>query len=365
MSPAAAKPMRIAIEATAIQRPMLTGFGHYVLNLIKALGRVAPQNEYLLLHAAEEWNGMDFGPQFRPVSYFCRKTPVGVLMNLNVALRRERAELFHATCTTGVPPDPPVPCVATMHDVYPVLFPHEVYSPPTSLYRMLLKLSLDNSRHFICNSDFTAAELSAEYGIDSARMTTAHLAPAQDERLLSWPLGRPESSYILCAGAIERRKGQLMLLEAYRRVVEKWNDAPPLLFIGPDRGDGEQLVRMIAAFELGRKVDWFRYVSNRALAGYYRSASHFVFPSTYEGFGIPVIEAMAAGIPTLCTDIPVFREIAGDYPIYAKPEPRAFAAALEELVKGRHKEHFKTAPRRRYSWDENARITLDCYAKAF
>lgn len=357
--------MRIAIEATHAQRRVLTGFGHYVVNLLRALGRVAPENEYLLMHTAEEWKGPDFGPQFRPVSYHCDKSPVGVLTNLNKTLRLEKADLFHATCTTGVPPDPPVPAVATIHDVYPILYPHEAHSPPSPLYRMLVKFSADHSKLFISNSDFTAEEFAAEYGIARERITTAHLAPAQPEGDLTWPAGRPKDSYILCAGAVERRKGQLILMEAYRRVAEiLQRDTPHLKFVGPDRGDGAQLEKMIETYELQGKVEWLRYVSDKAMAGYYRSASFFAFPSTYEGFGIPLVEAMAAGIPSLCSDIPVFHEIAGAYPIYAKPEPKAMATELLKLVKGDYEGHFKTAPKIRYSWDDNARITLDCYRKA-
>jgi glycosyltransferase involved in cell wall biosynthesis len=231
-------------------------------------------------------------------------------------------------------------------------------------YRMMLKFCVNGSRHFITNSDFTAEEFSLECGVDRAKMTTAHLAPAFDAKILSWPWGRPKDGYILCVGAIERRKGQLMLLEAYRRAVEVHPGMPPLMFIGPDRGDGEQLFRLINAFDLKERVEWVRYVENHALAASYRSASFFVFPSIYEGFGMPLIEAMSAGIPSLCTDIPVFREIAGDYPLYAKPAPRALAEGLVELAKGGHEEHFKTVARPSYSWDENARITLRCYGEA-
>lgn len=355
--------MRIALEATHAQRRMLTGFGHYVVNLIRALGRVAPENEYLLMHTAEEWSGPDFGPQFRPVSYLCDRSPLGILMNLNKTLKREKAELFHATCTTGVPPDPPVPSIATIHDVYPIIYPHEAFSPPTELYRALVKFSAENSKLFISNSDFTAEEFCSEYGIARDRIFTARLASAQPERMLSWPV-RPKDSYILCAGAIERRKGQLILLEAYRRVNERHPETLPLKFIGPDRGDGSQLEKMIESYELKRKVEWLRYVSDRAISAYYRSAAFFAFPSTYEGYGIPLIEAMSAGIPTICSDIPVFREIAGQYPVYAKPEPKAMALELEKLLKGQYVAHFQTAERIRYSWDENARITLDCYRKA-
>ena len=344
---------------------MLTGFGHYVVNLIRGLGRVAPENEYLLMHTAEEWHGPDFGPQFKPVSYYCEKSPLGILMNLNAFLKKNDIDLFHATCTTGVPPNPSVPCVATIHDVYPMIFPHEAFSPPTNFHRMLLRFSIDGASHFITNSNFTSEEFSAECGVPLDRMTAIHLAPAQSERKLSWPSGRPKDSFILCAGAIERRKGQLILLEAYRRVSGALQGKmPPLKFIGPDRGDGSQLEKMIESYELNDKVEWLRYVSDNALSGYFRSASFFVFPSTYEGFGIPLIEAMAAGIPTLCSDIPVFREIAGAYPVYAKPEPRPMAAALQDLLQGKYEEHFKTAPKIHYSWDENARATLECYNKA-
>jgi len=356
--------MRIAIEATIAQRKFLTGFGHYVLNLLKGLGRIAPENEYILLHSSEEWTGPDFGPQFTTVSYMKNGSPMKILMNINNVLRAAKADLFHATCTTGLPPDPPITCVATIHDVYPLLYPHEAFSPPTSLYKLLVQLSIDGSKRIIANSDFTANELHKTYGMSKEKMDIVYPSFALPERLLSWPQGHPSDSYILCVGAIERRKGQLLLMEAYRRVCERKSRAPNLLFIGPDRGDGEQLKKMIDCFELNDKVTWLKYVNDMPLAAYYRSASFFAFTSTYEGFGVPLIEAMASGLPTVCTDIPVFHEIAGDYPIFAKPEPQALADALYKMIQGEGNEHFKTAVRRKYSWDDTARGVLDCYRKA-
>jgi alpha-1,3-rhamnosyl/mannosyltransferase len=228
---------------------------------------------------------------------------------------------------------------------------------------MLVEFSARHSRHFICNSEFTAREFGAEYGIPPELMTCVHLAPALPVEKLSWPWGSPKTPTSL-RRSIERRKGQLILLEAYRRLCERNQAVPPLKFIGPDRGDGEQLEKCVAAFELGNKVEWLRYVSSNALAGYYRSAACFAFPSTYEGFGIPLVEAAAAGIPALCSDIEVFHEIAGDYPLFVKPEPRAMADALASLLRGDHDAHFKTAARPSATWDGNAKATLDCYRKA-
>jgi len=237
-------------------------------------------------------------------------------------------------------------------------------SPPSDFYKLMLKFTVEGSRHFITNSEFTSREFGSYYSIDPSKMTAIHLAPSFPLKSLEALKPRGKDGFILCAGAVERRKGQLMLAEGYAKAVQAGRKLPPIKFVGPNRGDAEKLLSLIEARKLEGVMEWTDYVSDEKMQELFREASLFVFPSTYEGFGIPLVEAVASGVPAICSDIPVFREIAGNYPIFAKPFPEAFGEALSAFFEGAFDSHFKSATRKVSSWEENAARTLDCYRAA-
>lgn len=356
--------MRIAIEATlAQQRP--TGMGQYVLHLLRGLAEAAgDKHEFLLLHSDKEWTGPDYGPQFTPVSYHFHKQSLAIGLRLNRVLRRHGAALFHATCTTGAPPWPSIPVLSTIHDIYPLNHPEECSRSQAFFFKLLLGWALKGSAHFITDSRFIADELVSSAGVPAGKITIIPLAPCVVGELAG-RVRRGEGNFFLCVGAIDPRKGQLDLLEGYGRASRLAPALPQMKFVGPDRGRAARLCAGIQAWGLEGKVQWESFLDDPALRRRFAAATAFVFPSTYEGFGIPLLEAMCYGSPILCSDIPVFREIGGDYPVYVRPEPEAWARALSEFHAGAYDAHFaQVVPSEvlgRYSWKRCAEETLRCY----
>ena len=356
--------MRIAIEASLAQRQP-TGMGQYVINLLRNLAAVAGgEHEFLLFHSDKEWTGPDYGPQFTPVSYHFHKQSLAIGLRLNRLLRRHGVVLFHATCTTGAPPWPAIPVLSTIHDLYPLIHPEECSRSQAFFFKMLMGWTLKGSVHFITVSQFIANELSRSVGVDPRRITTIHEAPCvvgEHARRVR----RGDGNFFLCVGAIDPRKGQLDLLEGYSRVSRIVPDLPRLTFVGPDRGRAKQLCDKISYGGLEEKVQWENFLDDQVLRRRFAAATALVFPSTYEGFGIPLLEAMCYGSPILCSDIPVFREIGGDYPIYVRPEPEAWVQAFIKFHAGAYDSHFaRVTPDKvlnRYSWKKCADETLRCY----
>jgi len=353
--------MRIAIEATRAQGEA-TGFGQYVINLLRGLAAVAPENEYLLLYASGSWKGPDFGPQFRPVSYrLTGKQSLDILFNLNRVLRRERADVFHATCTIGVPPFPSVPCVSTIHDLYPLIAPRESGFAVSLFFRFLIGFSVRNSKRFLLDAAFSGDELRRLFGVHLDQMTAVHLAPCL--KLEPRP-NRPKDSFILCVGAIEPRKRQLTLVEAYKLALAARPSLPPLKLVGPDRGDGERMLALISSLGLEGKVVWSRYVPESELLDLYRNASLLVAPSSYEGFGLPPVEAAQALLPAICSDIQVFREVNGSWPVYVGLSAEDLAKGVVGFFAGEFDSHFAEAVPPSLTWEDTARKTLECYKRA-
>lgn len=170
----------------------------------------------------------------------------------------------------------------------------------------------------------------------------------------------PTKKYIYFLSTLEPRKNIPTLIQAYRQLPQSLKDEYSLVISGGIDWKAESTLETIkAAQEAGEKVMHTGYVAQEDLPTVYHHASAFVMPSTYEGFGMPLLEAMAAGVPTIASDIPVFREAAGDAALYAHPEkPEEFAAQLEKLLTSPKLQQKLVAKGeqqlQQFSWDKNA-----------
>ena len=309
--------MKIAIEATLAQGNIPTGFGNYVSNLLENLSMLDRENHYFLLHSNKTWRWKNYGSNFEPVSYFCGKQSLGIYLRLNTVLKRIGADLFHATCTIGCPPNPDIPVITTIHDIFPILFPNKSKLLLKFFFENLLNLTAKYSGNFIFNSEFTKIEFYNNFKNASKINEVIYLGPSltTSQKYLS---ERLKNTPIICVGAIEDRKEQLFLLEVYNSITKDGPILPKLIFLGPDRGNGRKLKKKITDYGLSASVKWLEYLSDDELIKYYTKASLLVYPSSYEGFGIPLVEAMQFKLPVICSNISVFKEIGGEYPIFAR-----------------------------------------------
>jgi glycosyltransferase involved in cell wall biosynthesis len=352
--------MRIAIEATWTQGNA-TGIGVYVRELLRAFARLGGGHTFLLLHATRQWSGPDFGPNFVPVSYWAGKKSLAMALRLNRVLRRHSADLYHATFTTDVPPRISVPCLVTVHDLFPLTHPG-CRLVPGLLFRHMIRWAVRNAGLFLANSRFTAAEVVRVLGVDPARVIAIPLAATPPPQAAA-----DEPKSLLCLGAVEHRKGQLFLLDVYEGLAESHPELPELVFAGPSRGDARADRRLESASMRG-KVRWLRYVSEEEKERLFAQALLLLAPSTYEGFGLPPLEAMARGVPVLCSDIPALREVGGEAACYAPAEDAAswVGRILELLADRERRGAMAEAGRRRastFSWDLTARRTFECYER--
>ncbi len=369
--------MIIAIEATLAQG-IATGLGVYVRNLLRVMPRLAPEHTFLLLHANRRWRGPDFGPNCRPVSYWCGKQSLAIRFRLNRVLRQTGAELFHVTCTTGAPPACCVPVITTVHDLYPLMAPELCRPAHRWFFRLLWGWTMRSSQRFIANSEFTATELARLTGLPRDRITTIPLAadsersPPRQMLRQSRPAGLDDlqEPFILCLGAVEPRKGQLFLAEAWSAALAATPDLPELVFAGPDRGAGAALATRLREPGLRGRARWLGTVDSATRDWLYAQASIFIFPSFYEGFGLPVLEAMHRFLPVLCADIPVLREVAGEAALFAAPgDLPAWVAAIRRLA-GDPELRLRLRDlgvdrEAQFTWERCAHNTLGAYERMF
>lgn len=209
-----------------------------------------------------------------------------------------------------------------LHDLIPIAFPEYGRPGEAERHRRRLSTMLTTAHGLIVNSAVTGREIEAHasrLGVAIPPWMAAHLAPPG----FSAPASRrpiPEP-YFVVLGTIEPRKNHLLLLKLWRRMVEELGQhAPRLVVIGQRGWECEQVVDMLERCEaLKGIVVELPGCDDTALATWLHYAQALLFPSFVEGYGIPLVEALSLGTPVIASDLPVFREIAGDIPDYLDP----------------------------------------------
>ena len=209
-----------------------------------------------------------------------------------------------------------------VHDLIPLTHPEYCRPGEFGKHKVRMDMVLGVGQGVITNSSATLAEL-ANYaksnGMVMPPAVVAHLAPARLSGLVTEaPLDKP---YFVMLGTIEPRKNHWLILQLWRQLIERLGDATPRLVIIGQRGwECENVVDLL---ERCRELNGFVFehpaCSDAELAGWLRYAQALLFPSFAEGYGMPLVEALSMGVPVLASDLPTFREIAGDIPEYVDP----------------------------------------------
>jgi glycosyltransferase involved in cell wall biosynthesis len=259
-------------------------------------------------------------------------------------LRRLRPALAHFQ--HALPLRCPCPAVVTIHDLSFERDPQAMSRRERFVFKRVVPHAARAARRVIAVSERTKRDLVELYGIPPARITvTPHgVDPAFGPGQVAG------GGYLLFVGAVQARKDPLAAARAAREVGLR------LVVAGPEREP--ELARELEA--LG--ADLRGYVDKDELAGLYRGAAALVLPSRYEGFGLPVLEAMASGLPVVAADEPALREVAGDAAVYSDGD---LAAATHAALDDRDRLVAAGLERAKaFSWEETARRTLEVYSEA-
>ncbi len=311
------------------------GTARYVVNLLAELRRI----DEVDLRELQFGGGGRLAKVLRDALWYPAVLPV--------AAARARLDFLHCT-TLRAPLVSRVPVVVTVHDVSPLRRP-DAFNPWTRRYTSLtLPRIVRAAAAVITVSAFQQRELAAVTGIEEWRV-----------RVVPQGVGEPftvdgplvEGDYVLAVATLEPRKNLPLLVEGFRR-----SGLDCELRIAGEVGWGDVDVGGDRVRRLGR-------VDDDELAALYRGARCLVYPSTYEGFGLPVLEAMAAGTPVVCPAGPPYDEFADGVAVTCDPlEPDSIAGALRDAVARRS----ELGPRGReraaaFTWERTARATLAVY----
>ena len=331
------KPL-VVLDADVLGRQR-TGDETYVENLLRRLPGVAADE----LRFAALTRRPDLVPEgVDAVEVPARSQELRMAWAVPRALRRIRPALAHFQ--HALPLRCPCPAVVTVHDLSFERDPEVMSRWDSLVFRTMVPRSARRAARVLAVSERTKADLVELYRIDPDRIVvTPH---GVDPAFV--PGDRGTDSYLLFVGAVQERKNPLAAADAAREL------GLPLVVAGPGKD-------VALAEELGRRgVDLRGYVDKAELAQLYRGAACLVLPSRYEGFGLPVLEAMACGTPVVAFPDPALQEVAGDAAVFAEADglPEAIRRALAD------RERLSRAGierARRFSWTETAGRTVEAY----
>lgn len=368
---------RVAIHVDQLWSRAPGGIGTYIRNLLPALGRADPALQIELFHSRfpspglpEPWLG-DFRVEELPAS----ARSLYVLWDLagrpSLPLSLRAADVVHATNPAAIPPaGPGQRLVVTVHDLAFERFPEAFPRRWRALYRLGLRAAVRRADAILTPSRSTAEDILSRTKVDPARLHVVPLAASLEHGSLDpgdvLPRLKIPAPYVLFVGTLEPRKNLVRLVRAYRRVAA--TGVPhALVIVGPIGWRTNALMREIGLHGLGDIV-LTGPLSAEDLDAVYRAADVFAYPSLHEGFGLPVLEAMSRGVPTVASNTSSLPEVAGDAAVGVNPRSvREIASAIELILTDTDLAERLAARGRaraqRFSWAETARLTLKVYAE--
>jgi len=351
-------PSRFGVDATWLRPDRLSGVERYAIELLPALARLAPGEIVLFARP-------DLPPALAALDVERHETQLLGRLPLDQgwlpwAASRARVDLLHTLAS-------PVPILwrgasaMTVHDATPWLHPDAADVGTRWYVRPLYPQAFARA-----DAIFTVSE--------AAKEDLVRAAGAPRDRIVVTPNGvdprffearareGPRAPYLLAVGTVEPRKNLPVLLEALRLLRREGRD---LALVVAGR---QTWTHSLPLGELAPHVRLVGTVRDEELAHLYAGAACFVMPSFHEGFGLPLAEAMAAGVPAVASDIPALREVGGETVRYADPrEPESFAAAIRCALDDREGSQLRAAAARgrarRFRWEDTARATLAVYRR--
>lgn len=372
------RPMRVAFDARIVRNQM-TGIGRYSLDLLGGFAAARLPVQIVVLsptdlaadHALYSLPARAESPtefQFVPVDV--PRTSIEQHLRMGAVLRGIPHDLYHYP-HFDLPAGGSSPAVITVHDLKYVRHPELLRSWARSAYlRWMMRRGTRAAAGIIAVSEATRSDVCALMRVSAQRVFTVHEAsgslPEPDRRGLEG-LGL-EPGYFLFVGERRPHKNLARLIEAYAIVRRRLDGAPPLVIVGHPWSADRSAERAIEERKLGASVRLLDRVSDGELTVLYREARAFVLPSLYEGFGIPLLEAMSAGVPVVTSNVSSMPEIAGEAALLVDPfDVESIAAALMRLLADealtRRLVALGQARVRHFSWERAARETFAVYAR--
>jgi glycosyltransferase involved in cell wall biosynthesis len=364
--------MRVVIDARKLHD---FGIGTYTRNLLRHLARIDGDSEYVLLCQPSDLEvGSQLGPNFRTVLEPSPNYSIREQFHVPWVLYRERPDVFHAPHYV-LPPAATCRSVVTIHDCIHLMFPEYLRHRAAYAYaRLSMWTAVRRSHRILTVSEASKRDIIHFFNVPPEKIVVVYnaiderfrRAPAEEDVARVRERYQLAHGFVLYVGNIKPHKNLVRLIEAYDMLRHRGFDELKLLIIGDEISKLPALRRAVHKHKLHKHVRFLGYLPDETLAVLYRLAELFVFPSLYEGFGLPPLEAMACGTPVVTSNVSSLPEVTGDAAVLVDPyEVESIAEGMERvLTNPALSAELRTrgiARAREFSWERSVARTRELY----
>ncbi|ADY52806.1 glycosyl transferase group 1 [Pseudopedobacter saltans DSM 12145] len=322
--------MNIGFEAKRVFRNF-TGLGNYSRAVVKALSENYPDNRYFL-YTPDNKGSLNTSLNLKAPNISIVTAPVKALkaiwrvLQINKNLKEDKIDLFH-----GLSNELPlnirkskVPAVVTIHDLIFIRYPQYFKLIDRNIYKYKFRKACINANRIIAISEQTKRDIIHFFKIDPHKIDIVYQGcdpvfsiptVREDLQIIKHKYSLPDS-FLLCVGTIEQRKNQLLILQALNQIPEDIK----LVLVGKPTAYKTELTTYIQTYNLENRVHFLEKVPFQDLPLIYQLANIFVYPSRFEGFGIPLLEAISAGVPAIGATGSCLEEAGGPDSLYTYPD---------------------------------------------
>lgn len=372
--------MRVGLDGYPLSEPR-TGVGHYTLELARALALVSPEDEFELVSPApfdpDAQGEIDRAnlPNLRTVNPKASSIR-GHWWSMGLPLYARKAgfDVFHGT-NFDVPFWKRGRSVVTIHDLSALLHPDKHRARMVRRARLRLPLVVRAADKIITPAESVKREVCQRLSVKAGKVTAIPLASRAAFRPIPLAQTAPirkrlgvEDDFLLFVGTLEPRKNLVTLLKAFEQILADSSFRPQLVIAGGEGWLMDELLAFMKKVAIADRLCLTGYLKDDELCALYSSCKAFIYPSVYEGFGLPPLEAMTCGAPVIAGRIPALQETLGSAALMVEPmDVEALAKAIAGLLgddnrrqrlgsEGQHQAA-------EFSWERTARLTLDVYRK--
>lgn len=370
--------MNIGIDISSVVNQK-TGVARYTKQLVKNLLEIDKENRYTLYSFfGSRKNTLPFNKNnaiFKAYNYPPQSFKTFLLMlrllNKSPDFLTKEADIMHSTDLL-FPASSNKPSVLTVHDLIFLRFPRFYTQKNRSYMKSMAKFSIKNASHIICYSQATKKDIVNLLAVDENKISVIYLGVEKyfkrtNNRSISLAKQKYKlpRNYILTLSTIEPRKNLKRLIQAFNSIKSEIGDFK-LVIVGQRGWKYRKFFQFLSQMDVEEDIVLTGYVNDKDLPAIYSGASVFAYPSLYEGFGLPVLEAMACGTPVVCANTSSLPEIVGEAAVTINPySVKEIATGIKNVIVDKNlaktlsNESIKQA--RKFSWENTAKQTLAIY----